>query len=151
MNSKMCPHFYTVTSWGPQIFFLDSENDLKEKMFHMLWGVRPSSANLSFSKSVAFSMCLEEIAPLSHCTLTQMRSVNNIKYKSSLLDWYTKVFNEELPPAFMPCREILLQWIKWFGPKWCRCNIILQQQWVCVTNSEAQNVLWIKVYLFYMA
>ena len=33
---------------------------------------------------LAFSMCLEEIAPLSHCMLTQMRSVNNKKYKSSL-------------------------------------------------------------------
>ena len=58
---------------------------------------------------LAFSMCLEEIAPLSHCMLTQMRSVNNIKYKSSLLGCIPKSINEELPPAFMPCREILLQ------------------------------------------
>ena len=50
--------FFSITFLRPALIFLNSENNLKEKIFHQPWGVWSSRANLAFSKSVVLTILL---------------------------------------------------------------------------------------------
>ena len=65
-------------------FFFRSETT-SSRLWIQLFNSLRADLRQDIRRYLAYSMCLEEIAPLSHCTLTQMKSVNNIKYISSLL------------------------------------------------------------------
>ena len=56
-KNKFCSNFEAVTIMRPGLIFLNSENDLKEKLYHLYWGVRSSSANFVFIKSVTLNIC----------------------------------------------------------------------------------------------
>lgn len=54
-KNKICSNFEAVMIMRPGLMSLNSGNDLKEKLYHLYWGVRSSSANFVFIKSASIS------------------------------------------------------------------------------------------------
>ena len=48
-KNKFCSHFEAVTFLRPALIFLNSENNLKEKIFHQPWAGGGGSSHLSQS------------------------------------------------------------------------------------------------------